>query len=163
MNKLLLERIETLSLNEIYKEMYLDPLTNILNRRAFDIIEKTKFYLYVAIIDLDGLKYVNDVLGHREGDKELYKLAKKLEDIDEKVFRLSGDEFVILSVKHHYEDLSYFLEEKRKYKDNFSYGVAEDLQTADLQLRLDKSIRESESKRAHRGECPPWLKNRKET
>lgn len=80
---------------------YLDQLTGVLNRRAYDRdIEQIENGDTVGIVfsDLNGLKQVNDEEGHQAGDRFLITYAKILtrhfpRDI---VYRISGDEFVII-------------------------------------------------------------------
>jgi len=83
-----------------------DPLTNLINRRHFH--EKLEDHLGFAkrynkhgallFLDLDNFKFINDMLGHSEGDNLLVKLAaflqKRLRDTD-LLGRLGGDEFAI--------------------------------------------------------------------
>jgi diguanylate cyclase len=86
-----------------------DPLTRVGNRRAWDQIfaaEEIRCQRYGAVaslisVDLDGLKEVNDALGHVAGDKLLRRAAqvimasKRFNDV---VARLGGDEFGILAI-----------------------------------------------------------------
>lgn len=82
----------------------IDMLTGLYNRYSFE--EKIKelnyeTYLPLGIImgDVNGLKLVNDTLGHFEGDNLLKSIAKILKDICQPkgyVFRWGGDEFMIL-------------------------------------------------------------------
>ena len=83
-----------------------DPLTNLINRRYFH--EKLEDHIGYAkrydkrgallFLDLDNFKFINDTLGHSEGDKLLVKLSaflqKRLRDTDI-LGRLGGDEFAI--------------------------------------------------------------------
>ncbi len=80
-----------------------DSLTGIKNRYSLEqdtsaLIEKnTPFFL--AFFDLDNFKLINDSLGHLAGDKVLIKCAQRIEaSIGEtgEVYRLSGDEFVVV-------------------------------------------------------------------
>jgi diguanylate cyclase (GGDEF)-like protein len=84
-----------------------DQLTGLGNRRAFDEalayeiarVRRTPMPLSVALIDLDGLKGINDVYGHLEGDAALRKVAVgvalAVRGIDA-VFRWAGDEFAVI-------------------------------------------------------------------
>ncbi len=84
-----------------------DPLTNVLNRRAFTGILEREFRravryntpITLMILDLDYFKKVNDTYGHLVGDNVLREVAKicqsSLRDIDVLV-RYGGEEFVIL-------------------------------------------------------------------
>ncbi len=84
-----------------------DPLTGLLNRRSF----RTKLDTYVSfsdryggqgavmMIDIDGLKEVNDKLGHLPGDNLIRLIASILRErvrATDIVARLSGDEFAVL-------------------------------------------------------------------
>jgi len=84
-----------------------DPLTALLNRRAF----RARLDTYanfagryggrgaVMVIDIDGLKEVNDRLGHQQGDNLIRRVAVKLRErvrATDIVARLSGDEFAVL-------------------------------------------------------------------
>lgn len=84
-----------------------DQLTGLLNRRAFYRIMKNLFWqgksaLKIAalvMIDLDGLKHVNDTYGHEYGDKYIQSAADVfMESVPDGtvVSRPGGDEFYIL-------------------------------------------------------------------
>lgn len=80
-----------------------DPLTGLNNRRAYDtfLLELTENeHIGVVFCDLNGLKITNDQLGHAEGDKLICKFAKliKMHFKKESIFRISGDEFVVIMV-----------------------------------------------------------------
>jgi diguanylate cyclase (GGDEF)-like protein/PAS domain S-box-containing protein len=83
-----------------------DPLTGLLNRRAFE--RSLTEHLQrrrggrdgaVLVLDLDDFKHVNDTLGHSAGDDLIVRVAEALvqklrsEDV---IARLGGDEFAIL-------------------------------------------------------------------
>lgn len=79
-----------------------DPLTGALNRQAFfelvDAGERLSSWALLAYVDLDGLKKMNDELGHAMGDRALKGFSDKVRRIIRKndVFaRVGGDEFVI--------------------------------------------------------------------
>ncbi len=81
-----------------------DGLTALLNRRAFDEDLRAAWTqgeaTHLAVIDVDGLKRVNDREGHAQGDKLLTIFAQALKaEVGAlgQVYRLGGDEFAILS------------------------------------------------------------------
>ncbi len=91
-------------------ESLVDPLTSLLNRRAWDRLlareeERCRRYGHTAtvfVIDLDQLKEINDASGHAAGDALLVGAASALRevvrDIDI-VARLGGDEFGLIVVE----------------------------------------------------------------
>lgn len=95
-----------------------DELTGLLNRRGFfvkvdEIRRKAKRehrQVLLTYFDLDGLKRVNDELGHAEGDRLLVAAADVLRAAfreQDVVARLGGDEFVALALlgRRHDEEL----------------------------------------------------------
>jgi diguanylate cyclase (GGDEF)-like protein/PAS domain S-box-containing protein len=81
-----------------------DPLTGLLNRRSFEEAQHSKDcdeYLPLGVIyaDLNCLKLANDAFGHHEGDVLLKTAADILRGsagANGEVFRLGGDEFILL-------------------------------------------------------------------
>jgi diguanylate cyclase (GGDEF)-like protein len=157
MNTHLRSRIDGMSSQEIYDALYRDQLTQALNRRAFLACG----FQAVAIVDMDSLKYLNDVFGHRTGDEYLCQLAGELraEFGAEVVYRLGGDEFAVTGADK--RTLRTGLERVRARFQGLSYGVALNLTKADVDLRADKSRREAAGLRAGRGEMPPWAVEKK--
>ena len=95
--------------------------------------------ILVIYIDLDGMKWINDNLGHKVGDQALVETATILKDTFRKsdiIARLGGDEFVILAfgtglssseilVKRLQEKVRYLNEqETRSFKLFISIGIA---------------------------------------
>ena len=78
-----------------------DPLTGLGNRRRFEQRLEGELRrgrrLSVCLLDLDGLKQLNDTLGHQEGDRALRTVAQRL-DAGGEAFRIGGDEFALLLV-----------------------------------------------------------------
>ncbi|MHB1134731.1 MAG: GGDEF domain-containing protein [Chloroflexota bacterium] len=85
-----------------------DPLTGVLNRRAFfeqmqrelRHVERHADPLSLIILDLDGFKTINDTFGHSIGDRALRRVARLLVACargSDTVARFGGDEFVILA------------------------------------------------------------------
>lgn len=84
-----------------------DALTGLLNRRAFDEAltqEAARAARYprpfsVAMVDVDGLKAINDSDGHGAGDTALVAIASAIMGslrASDRAYRVGGDEFVIL-------------------------------------------------------------------
>lgn len=80
-----------------------DPLTGVLNRRAFEedlaSREGGAAPFTLAVLDLDGLKGVNDREGHAQGDKVLRVFAATLAvelEAGAALYRVGGDEFIVL-------------------------------------------------------------------
>lgn len=86
-----------------------DPLTNLLNRRAFsEIVSKKlgaaghrKQPVAYLMLDVDHFKSINDTYGHGAGDQVLAKLAASMRSAlreDDTLGRLGGEEFGVLLV-----------------------------------------------------------------
>lgn len=81
-----------------------DSLTNLYNRTFFEeqmklLSMERDISVGILMIDLDGLKYVNDVFGHRHGDKLLINLSSILLKTfrpSDVIARIGGDEFAVL-------------------------------------------------------------------
>jgi two-component system cell cycle response regulator len=96
-------------LQESMHQAETDPLTGLLNRRAFDeklarifrhTMRQRGTPLSLLLFDLDHFKEINDAYGHQFGDAHLNKMAHILrgairEDVDF-AFRFGGDEFAVL-------------------------------------------------------------------
>jgi diguanylate cyclase (GGDEF)-like protein/PAS domain S-box-containing protein len=87
-----------------------DELTGLYNRRGFltlaqqqlKLAERTKEGMMLFFVDLDGMKWINDTLGHQEGDKALIEVAAALKETfreSDIVGRLGGDEFAVLALR----------------------------------------------------------------
>lgn len=101
-----LTRVENLT-SEVYKLAALDQLTEIYNRRsgeqrlAEEISRATRNQcpLTVLLLDLDGLKQINDEFGHAAGDLVLQQFAERLQKASrgsDVAVRLGGDEFMLV-------------------------------------------------------------------
>lgn len=94
--------------NDLRKLALTDEMTGLYNHRAFGILGEQAFQeslrnntdLVLIFFDLDGLKYINDTLGHQTGSELIIKFAKLLKTNfrrNETIARIGGDEFVVLS------------------------------------------------------------------
>jgi diguanylate cyclase (GGDEF)-like protein/PAS domain S-box-containing protein len=95
---------------ELEHKAYTDALTGLPNREALeqrlqDTLEEAQHGagpLSVLFLDLDGFKAVNDTHGHHAGDDLLRQAADRLRRAirrQDEVFRVSGDEFVVVLTK----------------------------------------------------------------
>jgi diguanylate cyclase (GGDEF)-like protein len=87
-----------------------DPLTGLLNRRAFyrratELVDtaarRSDTYLAIAMIDLDKFKMINDTQGHASGDRALRAIGRTLRDNVRRsavVARVGGEEFLIADI-----------------------------------------------------------------
>jgi diguanylate cyclase (GGDEF)-like protein/PAS domain S-box-containing protein len=132
------EKIKALSIR--------DPLTGLFNRRGFlalaeqqlKIAERTQTRLLLLFADLDGLKRINDTMGHLKGDEAIVEVAAILKDTFRKsdiIARMGGDEFVVLGVsaaettdilKNRLQNLidTHNTRKNRDYEISLSVGIA---------------------------------------
>lgn len=93
--------------NKLNDSARVDPLTKLPNRKSlWEKIGDTQqhsirynFSFALLYIDIDGFKPVNDTYGHTTGDLLLKMISKRLQETirsTDMVFRIGGDEFVIL-------------------------------------------------------------------
>jgi diguanylate cyclase (GGDEF)-like protein len=84
-----------------------DPLTETLNRHAFySLVEEARRGGHaaggtVALVDIDGLKPINDAWGHAAGDASIRAVAKAIRSLvrpDDLVIRWGGDEFLVILI-----------------------------------------------------------------
>jgi len=160
-----------------------DELTGLYNRRGFLAVtdqhlaeirrnDKSPVILYA---DLDGLKEINDSLGHNEGDRALAKAAEMLKETfrnSDIVARLGGDEFVVLAAlgsDEEPESLTSRLQENfsavnklgnRPYNLSLSVGIAlfDDEAThsiEDLLAKADRAMYEDKRRKRSRDSFIP--------
>ena len=153
MKRDLLLKLRKMSEKEVFDAIYRDSLTGVLNRRAFN---QEKFNT-VAILDLDSLKFINDTLGYKSGDRHLCHFSSVIVNTfgEDNVYRLGGDEFAVTHSDRLV--LNKLLGECRKEFPGFSFGIGFDTASADGGLKDDKFKRELTGLRAKRGVKPNWL------
>jgi len=98
-----------LALQKVQEMSLIDQLTGLKNRRGFmtlasqqvKVAERTKQGLRLVFVDLDGLKWINDNLGHNVGDQAIIEAADVLRETfrdSDIIARLGGDEFAVLAI-----------------------------------------------------------------
>ena len=149
---------EVEKLKKIEEESYKDALTGCYVRKYWEDFSK-KFNpetdrISMVFVDIDDLKQVNDSPqgGHAAGDKYIQKTANFLKEVfkdpEDKIIRMGGDEFLVLSQKGKNSHDSYvkfkefveksFDSERLKSQGlNFSYGVAH------FTNKLDRNVQDT--------------------
>lgn len=100
-----------------------DVLTDLGNRHSFKatlhMIEGMDLSVGVCFIDINGLKNVNDTLGHEAGDQLIIEVANAVGSVFKRkyCYRIGGDEFVAIVPqidREHFEELTNKLRKKSK-------------------------------------------------
>ncbi len=162
--------------NEIQKLAIMDELTGLYNRRGFftlavqhiHLAQRVKKGVLLIFADIDGMKTINDTLGHGQGDQALIDAAGVLKQTYRSadiIARVGGDEFAILAVtgarpetgslpERLSEQIANFnATHQRPYKLSFSTGMAHwpPGKPVDLDLLLSEAdARMYEDKRARK-------------
>ena len=111
--------IERKSSEEKIKHLsFHDTLTGLCNRAYFEEeLERYNFPRYyplsVVMLDVNGLKVINDTFGHSEGDRLLQHLSQVLTSVSRRgdiLARIGGDEFTILLPSTSFEEAHEFCE-----------------------------------------------------
>jgi diguanylate cyclase (GGDEF)-like protein/PAS domain S-box-containing protein len=95
---------------ELHDLSLVDEMTGLTNRRGFKVLtgqlvnmtRRMKLNAVLIYIDLDGLKWINDNLGHAAGDQALIDtgmILKRTLRTSDIIARLGGDEFVVLAIE----------------------------------------------------------------
>ncbi|MDY1591998.1 MAG: PAS domain S-box protein [Methanofastidiosum sp.] len=145
----------------IYHLTYYDELTNLYNRRFFNkelekLTNQDQIPLSIIMIDVNGLKVINDTYGHLEGDKLLKLIAEIIKKSCKKtdvVSRWGGDEFIILmpnAMKKDTDKIIKRIKEKCnqvKFRKELPISVAIGAATkSDINQNINSIIKEAESR-----------------
>ena len=136
------------------KETYWqDSLTGLLNRNAYDSdVEQLRSADIGAVVcvyaDMIGLHEVNNHLGHKQGDRMLCEFADTARAFfgDDRLYRIGGDEFVMISSAHTEaqtrKQLNYMRERLHTQGCEISVGVASSESTSDLPKTIEQAENE---------------------
>ncbi len=136
------------SMREIKYLAFHDYLTGVYNRRYFEeqysnLNKSSNFPLAVIMGDLNGLKSINDSLGHIAGDSVLKEVAKRMLNCIDKgniLARIGGDEFTILLSNTNEEDVK-ILMKSLKNINNCKFTLnAEEKSTIELSISFGYGI-----------------------
>ena len=153
-------------LDSLYRATIVDELTGLYNRRGLhtlgnqqvELAKRHNDDIFIFYLDLDGMKAINDTLGHEFGDKALVETSNimhksfRTTDI---LSRLGGDEFVVVAVKAQHEFIPIIIQRvkdyvkkqnasNKKYQISISIGVSK----IDLESKspLDDAIHDADKK-----------------
>ena len=138
------------NMKEIYRQ---DSLTGLLNRNAYDSdVEQLRSADIGAVVcvyaDMIGLHEVNNHLGHKQGNRMLCEFADAARAFfgDDRLHRIGGDEFVIISSAHTEaqtrKQLNYMRERLHTQGCEISVGVASSESTSDLPKIIEQAENE---------------------
>jgi len=111
--------------NQLLEQVTIDPLTGIFNRRKMDIClqdsinnyKQKKLHASILILDIDNFKSINDNYGHDIGDIVISSFASSIKSVireNDYVFRMGGDEFLVLLLNSNIDDSFNVAENIRK-------------------------------------------------
>ena len=125
---------------KLFELAYTDSMTEVQNRNAYE--ERLKKLrkpnanisrITVIVVDVNGLKEINDSYGHFCGDDAIKTVAKALRDtigIKADIYRIGGDEFVCISESNvlpyisQFKDTIYFINNEKLYNLSVSIGYS---------------------------------------
>jgi len=159
-----LERHEILE--SLYRTTIVDELTGLYNRRGLytlgnqqiELAKRHSDDIFIFFLDLDGMKAINDTLGHDYGDKALVdtsKIMHKSFRATDILSRVGGDEFVIVAVKAQFEFIPIiiqrikdFVKDQNSSEEKFEISISIGVSKVDLDAEspLDEAIRDADKK-----------------
>ena len=132
-----------------------DSMTGVYNKRAYfemeerlnQEISKGHADFSITMIDLNDLKITNDTLGHEKGDALIVKVVEVIKNtfIHSNVYRVGGDEFVVLSEGTDYKNIKKLEKEFKEFSKDISAAIG----VAIYDSKIDNNV-EDTFKRADR-------------
>jgi len=163
-------------LQSMYRTTIIDELTGLYNRRGLHTLGNQQVELakrhdddiFIFYLDLDGMKSINDTLGHEFGDKALIdtsNIMHKTFRTTDILSRIGGDEFVVVVVKAQHEFIPIIIQRLKEYiagmnSSNKKYNLSISIGVSKVDLNnespLDDAIQDAD-KEMYRSK----LKNKK--
>jgi diguanylate cyclase (GGDEF)-like protein len=154
-----------LSRQELIELATHDELTGLPNRYAYEMASKKPV---VALADLEGLKWINDNIGHAAGDELLKRVADVMDDNGLEAYRMGkgADEFIAQfdSIEEADQAMARVnaalvrspipAEGRGVQGFQLSWGIGTDVETADARMNAAKAELQQAGLRARRGEQP---------
>ena len=151
-----------LNLQDRFKELSItDSMTGAYNRAqldaflgtALELHQKTGLSSTIALIDIDNFKQVNDRFGHDVGDQMIQSVVRVFKETarpNDFIFRLGGDEFLILYRKSGLKD-SYIRLEKLRQKvselrvhNNLSASISAGITSSNADINISQWMKHAD-------------------
>ena len=136
---------------ELIDNMNRDALTNLFNRLKFnadvdELAKATKGTFTCLYVDVNGLHELNNLLGHEKGDDMLRSVARTLKKhfADDPVYRIGGDEFVVMSRKHSKEAVENTIGKVRRDLQKENYEISVGIETGPCGENVEKIVAAAE-------------------
>jgi diguanylate cyclase (GGDEF)-like protein/putative nucleotidyltransferase with HDIG domain len=160
------ERAQREALDRLERAALTDNLTGLRNQRAFDEDMASELErrnrqggsLALVMVDMVGLKQINDNIGHQAGDERIKTLAeclRKTKRASDLAYRIGGDEFAIVLPGERAWGAFEFAQRLRRAAEEESFGISVGVTDTfaaepkhDVIRRADRSL--IEAKRSHR-------------
>lgn len=151
---------------KINRRWVYDELTGIYNRSGLakyapPFVERAKLWkknIAVIFLDLDGLKRVNDIMGHEAGDKYIKSMAdvlKRCSSDEDVIVRYGGDEYIVITAVSDRQEVEEYISVIEKEINIFNQGqqdvqfsasigfdYEEDIENVDLNAIIDRADKE---------------------
>lgn len=118
----------TITISSLEKNVYTDLLTGVYSRNKLYVDSekrlKMKKPFALLYMDLDNFKSINDEFGHNAGDQYLQTFTDSLKNFlnsESSLYRISGDEFVLISNQEKIRDIMIQIEQNTK--GNFKMNI----------------------------------------
>ena len=141
--------------DELLSQASTDPLTGALNRRQLDLAlgelvnraRRRPVPASIVLIDIDNFKQINDRLGHAAGDQVLIAMVKLLNQrkrAADTLYRIGGEEFLLLAPDTAGIDASTFAEQLRRRVESTEMidGVGVQISVGVSECRTDQAPEE---------------------
>lgn len=169
---LLVNRLEEIYMHEEMTGLYNRHGYKLMSEELIEKMQDTGTRISSFVLDLDGLKYINDTYGHSEGDFAICILGHALKNAAKDgdiCARIGGDEFYLLTAGYSDEEITLLIYKINQYLDNYnklhtkeyhvsaSIGVASETISPNFDLKqltekADQSMYEQKrSKKGFRG------------
>jgi diguanylate cyclase (GGDEF)-like protein len=165
------KRTDEMNIDELRFAITHDEMTGIKNRRAYNEDTSKPFKL---VLDVEGLKFMNDTYGHGVGDQVIQAAARSIKEAagEDNVYRGSsrGDEFIAQFDTREQADatakaIQEIIDQQRVKAGDKEFqglganiGIGETLESADMAMNRSKEIAQKAGRRANRGEKPVNLR-----